>query len=121
MRTLAAGLLLTVVAVACSGSSTADLPRPSRQFCEAANEYETLIEQAPPPSIADQIELLEEIAANAPKGIRRDANTFLDALRRVEDDPSIRDDPEILAAVENVNRRAANGCDFYKQSPRSGL
>ncbi len=121
MRTLAAAVFLTVVAAACSGSSTADLPRPSRQFCEAANEYEELLQQAPPPSVADQIELVEEMAINAPKGIRRDADTFLDALRQVEDDPSIRDDPKTATAVENVNRRAANGCDFYKQSPRSGL
>lgn len=121
MRTLVAGLLLAVTLAACSGSSTADLPRPSREFCEAANQYEELIQQAPPPSVDSQIELLEEMAANAPSDIRADTNTFLDALRQVEDDPSLRDDPQVEEAVDNVNRRAANGCGFFKRDSGSGL
>lgn len=121
MRTLVAGVLLAMAAAACSGSSTADLPRPSRQFCEAANRYEEQIQQSPPPSVAEQIELLEEMAANAPKDIRGDTNIFLDAVRRVGDDPSLRDDPKLEEAVNNVNRCTANGCGFFKRDSSSGL
>lgn len=121
MRTLLAGVLLTVAALGCSRSSTADLPRPSREFCETAYRYEEEIQQAPAPSIADQIELIEQLAAHAPNDIRGDADTFLDAMRRVGDDPSVRDDPKVAEAVDNVNRRAANGCGFFERDARTGL
>jgi len=61
------------------------------------------------------------MTANAPSDIRGDANTFLEAMRRVDRDPSVVDDPQVADAVENVNRRAANGCGFFERDAGSGL
>jgi len=35
-------------------------------------------------------------------------------------DDSVVDDPKIKSAVENVNRRAADGCELYKQNKDGG-
>ena len=44
-------------------------------------------------------------------------STFLDAMkRRADGDTSVVDNPKIETAVENVNRRAADGCELYKQN-----
>ena len=36
--------------------------------------------------------------------------------RRAAGDKSVVDNPKIQTAVENVNRRAADGCELYKQN-----
>ena len=36
--------------------------------------------------------------------------------RRADGDISVVDNPKIKTAVENVNRRAAEGCELYKQN-----
>ena len=36
--------------------------------------------------------------------------------RRAAGDKSVVDNPKIQTAVDNVNRRAADGCELYKQN-----
>jgi hypothetical protein len=105
---------------ACSRDGGSSLPRPSRPFCEAAYRYDKQVEKRA--SISTQIRLVREMADHAPKDIARDTATFLDALeRRADGDRSVVDDPEIQDAVENVNRRAANGCELYQSDSAGGI
>jgi len=117
---LVAVLVLAAGAVACSGNDESSLPRPSKPFCEAAHRYDVRVEKRAP--IDEQIQIVQKMADHAPKDIARDTNIFLDALqRRREGDKSVIDNPKIEDAVNNVNRRAATGCDFYQQDPGSGI
>jgi len=109
--------LLAVVAVMAVGcSSERDAPNAPLAFCKAAAEYDYQLDRGA--RLPEQIQLVADIVSAAPPKIAADAETFLDALQRVEDDPSIQDDPQIKRAVDNVNRYAAQGCDFYAR--RSG-
>jgi hypothetical protein len=105
---------------ACAGREES-LPRPSRAFCEAAYRYEQKIQKKPQPSIDDQISMVDAIATHAPKDIVADARVFLDAMRRVQTDPSVKDDTKVRTAVENVNRRTSRGCGFFEQERQTGL
>ena len=105
---------------ACSGRPES-LPRPSRRYCEAAYRYEQKIQKRPKPSIDEQITMVDEIASNAPKDIAADARVFLDAMRRVRTDPSVKDNPRVQTAVENVNRRTSEGCGFFEQERNTGF
>jgi hypothetical protein len=114
---------VSLAATACSEDSTKSLPRPTKAFCQAAFKLDDRLPKIQK-DVAKQITLVEPIAANAPKDIKDDAQTFLDALRRYQDgDRSDRtvDNPKVKTAIENVNRRAADGCNFYKQDPGSGI
>jgi hypothetical protein len=107
---------------ACSGESGSSLPRPSKAFCVASFKYDDRLPKIIG-NVKAHIALVEPIAANAPKDIKADAELVLDALRKVEaGDKSVVDNPKIRAAEDNVNRRAADGCDLYKQDPsNSGI
>jgi hypothetical protein len=119
MRALRAALLLAFVAVgaaACSGDSGSSLPTPSRAFCKAAYDFDT---NAPKliGKINQQTALVAKMAEHAPKDIAKDAQVYLDAMqRRSQGDKSVIDNPKIRKAVENVNRRAADGCQLYQQN-----
>jgi hypothetical protein len=102
---------------ACRSSS--DAPKAPRSFCAAAADYDDRLSKGA--KLDEQIRLVEKIAATAPAKIKADAETFLDALRRVETDPSVKDDPKIKAAVEEVNRYAAQGCGFYERPGGGGF
>ena len=119
MRALRVAVLLalvTVGAVACSGESGSSLPRPSRAFCQAAYDYDTNLPKLIG-KIDKQTALVQKLAEHAPKDIATDAQTYLDAMkRRAAGDKSVVDNPKIEAAVKNVNRRATEGCDLYKQN-----
>ncbi|HXY94043.1 MAG TPA: hypothetical protein VEP49_16305 [Acidimicrobiia bacterium] len=119
-RRLAVALVLVAsVAVACSGEESSSLPRPSKPFCEAAHRYDVRVERQAP--IGEQIQIVQEMVDHAPRDIARDAATFLDALQRRRDgDKSVIDNPKIEQAVNHVNVRAAQGCDFY-QSDSGGM
>jgi hypothetical protein len=53
---------------------------------------------------------------HAPVDIERDADRFLDALKRRQDgDTSVIDDPKIKTAVDHVNRRAGQDCGWFKR------
>ena len=116
----AAAIGAALVLSACSGRAES-LPRPSRAYCEAAYRYEQQIQKQPQPSIDEQITMVDQIAANAPRDIAADAQVFLDAMRRVKTDPSVKDDARVQAAVDNVNRRTSSGCGFFEQERRSGI
>jgi hypothetical protein len=107
--------LLAGVGAACSSQSR---PEASPAFCRAADRYNTELERAQKNGVADverQLPLVEALAETAPKEIKADAETFADALRRVETDPRLRDDPDVKIAVENVNRFANQACNVYER------
>ena len=111
-------LLATGMAVAGCGNG-GDSPKPPKAFCEAASRYDDRLQRGA--ELDEQIRLVERIAVTAPAKIKADAEKFLDALRRVETDPSVRDNPDIQRAVDNVNRYAAQGCGFYERRPGGGI
>jgi len=115
---LVAAALAALLAAGCSeGGQSSGAPR---AFCDAASRYETELQREQTKGARDtgkQLELVARIAATAPASIRRDAETFRDALRRVGTDPSLRDSPTVKRAVDNVNRFASNRCGFFNQQP----
>ena len=116
LRPAVALVLLAAALTACSGDSGSSLPIPSKAFCVAAYTYD---DRAPKliGKIDAQLALVQKMADHAPKDIARDMSTFLDAMkRRADGDTSVVDNPKIETAVKNVNRRAADGCELYKQN-----
>lgn len=116
---LTALLVAATIAAACSGES--DAPDAPLAFCKAAAEYDHRLSTKTEVPLRVQIRLVSDIVDAAPAKIATDAQTFLDALKAVRteserDDPK-PDDPKIKRAVENVNRYAAQGCDFYARRP----
>ena len=115
-RAVAVALLLVAGVAACSEDSSASLPTPSKAFCQAAYDYDTNLPKLVG-KINQQTDLVAKLAEHAPKDIAADAQTYLDAMkRRAAGDTSVVDNPRIKTAVENVNRRAADGCELYKQN-----
>ena len=116
LRAVVALGLLAAALTACSRDSESSLPTPSKAFCQAAYDYDTNL----PKLIGKprkQTELVRKLAEHAPKDIAADAETYLDAMNRAtEGDDSVVDNPKIQRAVENVNRRATDGCELYKQN-----
>lgn len=120
LRPAVALVLLAGALTACSGEGGSSLPRPSKAFCVAAYTFD---DRAPKliGKIHKQIELVQQMADHTPKDIAQDARLYLDAMqRRAEGDLSVVDNPKVKAAVENVNRRAADGCELYKQNRQAG-
>jgi hypothetical protein len=116
LRAVVALGLLAAALAACSGDSEKSLPTPSKAFCQAAYDYDTNLPKLIG-KIRQQTALVQRLADHAPKDIAADAKTYLDAMeRRAEGDKSVVDNPKIQAAVDNVNRRAASGCELYKQN-----
>jgi hypothetical protein len=116
LRAVVALGLLAAALAACSGDSTKSLPTPSKAFCQAAYDYDTNLPKLIG-KIGQQTELVQKLAEHAPKDIAADANTYLDAMkRRAAGDTSVVDNPKIQTAVDNVNRRAADGCQLYQQN-----
>jgi hypothetical protein len=111
-------LVVTLFVVAGCRDSTSG-PKPPEAFCEAATRYDKRVQKGA--KLPEQIRLVEKMTAAAPAKIKPDSETFLDALRRVATDPSVRDNPDIQRAVENVNRYAAQGCGFYERRPGGGI
>jgi hypothetical protein len=111
---------MAAVAAGCSRGESSSLPRPSKPFCEAAHRYDVRVEKRAP--IDEQIQIVQKMADHAPKDIARDTQIFLDALQRRRDgDKSVVDNPKIKDAVNNVNRRAANGCRLYQSDGEGGI
>jgi hypothetical protein len=114
-----AGILALALLVAAGCSSERDAPDAPVAFCRPAADYDhALSTKGRDLPIARQIDYLRAMVDAAPKVIEADARVFLDALERVEEDPSVRDNAKVRTAVENVNRYAAQGCEFYAR--RSG-
>ena len=116
LRAVAALGLFAAVLAACSGDSSRSLPTPSKAFCQAAYDYDTNLPKLIG-KIDKQTALVQKLADHAPKDIAEDVQIYLDAMkRRAEGDTSVVDNPKIQTAVENVNRRATDGCELYKQN-----
>jgi len=121
----AAGLLALVAVGALTWigrQSGARVPPAPKAFCRAAARYDAELERQAEASRRDidrQIRFVEDIAATAPRRIRPDADTFLQSLRQLRAAPSkkardrLRDDPEVKAAVERVNRYWNQGCGVF--------
>lgn len=111
-------LLVSALLAACGGGNdvASGKPKPSPAFCDAAARYDQRVQVA---ALPEQIRLVRRIAATAPPDVRPDANRFLAALERVRTDRSVVDNPRVKAAVQRVNRRAAQDCGWYARS--SGL
>ncbi len=117
---VAAALLLATGAAACSGDSSSSLPTPSKAFCQAAYDYDTNLPKLIG-KINKQTDLVAKLAETAPKDIADDAQVYLDAMkRRAAGDKSVIDNPKIERAVDNVNRRASDGCELFKQNQDGG-
>ena len=116
LRAVVAVGLVAVALTACSRDSGTSLPLPSKAFCQAAYDYDTNLPKLIG-KLQQQTALVEKLAEHAPKDIAADAQTYLDAMqRRADGDTSVVDNPKIQTAVENVNRRATEGCELYKQN-----
>jgi hypothetical protein len=117
LRAVVALGLLAAALAACSGDSdSSSLPTPSKAFCQAAYDYDTNLPKLIG-KIDKQTALVQKLADHAPKDIASDAQTYLDAMkRRAAGDKSVVDNPKIETAVDNVNRRAADGCKLYTQN-----
>ncbi len=116
-RAVVVVLVVAMVTVA-AGCSRQETPSASRAFCRAADDYNTELERAQrrgEVSVERQLPLVEELARTAPKAIERDARAFVDALKRVEADPSVRHDRAVRIAVDNVNRYANQACNVYER------
>jgi hypothetical protein len=110
-------LVLATLALAAGCSSSATAPK---AFCDAAQKYETELDRevtAGKRDIPKQISLVKVIAATAPASIHADAQTYLNAMLRVQHDPGVRDNPAIRRAVDDVNRYASAKCGFFNQQP----
>jgi hypothetical protein len=122
-RALALAVLPLVAAAGLAGCSKGDaktLPTPSKAFCQAAYTYDKKVERKA--SLAVQIELVQTMVDHAPKDVAQDTRVFLDALqRRADGDKSVVDNPKIMKAVNNVNRRAQADCGLFTQDPPSGM
>jgi hypothetical protein len=118
-KLVAAAVLVTSVVSVASCRSGGSAPKAPEAFCDAAFKYDDRVSRNA--KIDEQIRLVQRMVDRAPAKIKADAQTFVDALRRVETDPSVKDDLKIKRAVENVNRYAAQGCGFYKREGGGGI
>ena len=110
--------VMLLVVLGAAGCSREEKPPASRAFCRAADDYNEELERAQKKqeaSVERQLPLVEELARTAPRAIARDAQTFVDALKRVQTDPSVREDPDVRTAVDNVNRYANQACNVYER------
>jgi hypothetical protein len=117
-----AGVLAVVALVAAGCSSERDAPNAPLAFCRPASNYDYAITtKGRDLPITRHIHYLRAMVAAAPKAIEADARVYLEALERQQERPSApRDDPKVQQAVENVNRYAAQGCEFYARR-RGGI
>jgi negative regulator of sigma E activity len=111
-------LVAALVGGACS-SESGNAPKAPLAFCRAAARYDDRVSRNA--KIDEQIRLVQRMVDTAPAKIKAEAQTFVDALRRVEADPSVKDNATVKKAVENVNRYAAQGCGFYERQGGGGI
>jgi hypothetical protein len=114
---VAVALVAVLLAAGCRDNGSA--PKAPEAFCKAASKYDDRVQRGA--KIDEQIRLVQRMVDTAPAKIKSDAQTFVDALRRVETDPSVKDDPKVKRAVDDVNRYAAQGCGFYERQPGGGI
>jgi hypothetical protein len=110
---------------ACSGGTPRSLPHPSKAFCDAAVKYDTAIQKTSNKSqveqARDQLPLVERMAETAPADVKKAAQTVVDMYRRrAAGDRSVVDSPVAKKAVDDMNRRAGNGCGIYQDQNGGG-
>lgn len=122
-------ILLTVYVLRTGGESASNTVTLPHDFCRATARFENLTERQvvkggnkfTQREIEDQVERVQVIVDTAPRKIRADAEAFLAALTRVQENPELRNHgagPKVKAAVDNVTRFANQGCGVYA---REGL
>jgi hypothetical protein len=104
----------------CRDPAKSSLPTPAAAFCEAATRYDEAIQKpgkgTPQQQASAQVPFVERLEAAAPADVKRAAGVFLAAMRRrAGGDTSVVDDRSVRKAVDDVNRRAGNGCGFYRR------
>jgi hypothetical protein len=112
---VAVAVIAASLAAGCSSEKT---PPASKAFCSAANRFNTEIVREQKKGKKDlqrQLAIVEDLAATAPRAIRADANTWLDAMRRKQADPSVKFGPKVGEAVDSVNRYANKACGVYSR------
>jgi hypothetical protein len=115
LTSLALAVAAAVSLGACSRGD-GDVARPPEAFCDAVIDLEDGLERMV--GLDRQVRLVRRVAETAPRSVEADARVFLDAMEAVRDDPddpSLRDDPEVRDAVENVERYAIEGCELYER------
>jgi len=110
--TFAAALVLG----ACRGEAAKAKPAP-KPFCEAAAKLDERLAEA---GAAEQVRLLERVVEVAPAQVKGAAQTFLDGLRRVQADPSVRRDRRYEDAASALERYAIDRCGLLEQQ-RGGV
>jgi len=124
---LVAPLIALAILAGCSSRSSAGSTTTTtfpKSFCAAATRYENELNREASKDkrdLARQLAIVVQLATTAPPQVRADAQTFLHALQQVGRDPTVRDNPAIERAVNNVNRYASNKCGFFKQQGPSGV
>ena len=118
-RFAAVPLLIVFVAVGAGCSQKDDtqsnLPRPSREFCKAAADYDKVV-SLKKLTLARHVALTRAIAQTAPKDARRDAELVWHSFVKLRaGDRKVVDNPKVQAAVEHVNRRAGQDCGWYRR------
>ena len=114
------GAVLVLSALALAAGCSSSSAKAPKAFCDAAQKYETELDRevtAGKRDVPKQISLVQVIAATAPASIHADAQTYLNAMLRVQHDPGVRDNPAIRRAVDSVNRYASAKCGFFNQQP----
>lgn len=109
-----AAAALTLLAVTACRSSRPEVEVPPKKFCDAAVDYEAALERGD--DVDQQIPIVRRMRDAAPAEIAHDAEVFVRALEAVSDDPDnpeLRDDPDVQASVEAVNRYASQGCELF--------
>jgi hypothetical protein len=122
--------LIAVVAISIlgamyiGGKSERSAPDAPKAFCKAAADWEDEVartERRYQRDIDRQLPIVENLAATAPRKVRADAQLFLSQMQAIKDAPNkkardaLRDDPDVIVAVANVNRYASQGCGFFKR------
>jgi hypothetical protein len=126
---LVAVVLAAAAAVAlgaCSGGTPRSLPHPSRAFCDAAVKYDDTLQKVSKKTqvelAKEQLPLVERLAATAPVDVKKAAQTVVDMYRRrAAGDRSVVDSPVAKKAVDDMNRRAGNGCGIYQNQNGGGI
>lgn len=122
-------VLLAILTMMYLGNRTErDAPVAPKAFCKAAKAYEdelTRTEEQYERSLERQLPLVRDLAETAPRVVRADAQRFLAQMEAIAAAPNqkqrdrLLDDPDVKAAVDNVNRYATQGCGFFDR--QSGI
>jgi hypothetical protein len=93
-------------------------------YCKASKRFETEIDRQAAVrkiDVAKQVELVDALVVAAdepgrrrvPADVRADLATFAEAMHRAEAGTAEKDDPEIQAAVDRVNRYSSQACGVF--------